>query len=167
MQERDIKAMVDRDKNAPCILHGSTGNEIYDARYKHGENTLDMLTGWIKEIDTTRPVGYARRPGTITGQIMHSRKSIWQKQKCPDFNYATGQYDGAHPDIRIWLFLDLRQYPLIITVVFTSWKEKEAATDAMNIRLTGHFHRQPLLWKHTETKLTQPVNSYGPDRLLR
>ena len=67
------------------------------------------------------------------------------------------------PDIRIWLFLDLRQYPLIITVVFTSWKEKEAATDVMNIRLTGHFHRQPLLWKHTETKHTQPVSSYGPD----
>ena len=54
--ERDIKAMVDRDKNAPCIFAWSTGNEIYDARYKHGENTLDMLTGWIKEIDTTRPV---------------------------------------------------------------------------------------------------------------
>ena len=54
--ERDIKAMVERDKNAPCIFAWSTGNEIYDARYKHGENTLDMLTGWIKEIDTTRPV---------------------------------------------------------------------------------------------------------------
>ncbi len=45
----------------------STGNEIYDARYKHGENTLDMLTGWIKEIDTTRPV--AKMPADL-GQLL-------------------------------------------------------------------------------------------------
>ena len=55
--ERDIKAMVDRDKNAPCIFAWSTGNEIYDARYKHGENTLDMLTGRSMPADLGQLLG--------------------------------------------------------------------------------------------------------------
>lgn len=94
--ERDIKAMVDRDKNAPCIFAWSTGNEIYDARYKHGENTLDMLTGWIKEIDMTRPV--AACPPTWDNYWANNaqQEKHLAKAEMSGFNYATGQYDGAH-----------------------------------------------------------------------
>ena len=94
--ERDIKAMVDCDKNAPCIFAWSTGNEIYDARYKHGENTLDMLTGWIKEIDTTRPV--AACPPTWDNYWANNaqQEKHLAKAEMSGFNYATGQYDGAH-----------------------------------------------------------------------
>ena len=94
--ERDIKAMVDRDKNAPCIFAWSTGNEIYDARYKHGENTLDMLTGWIKEIDTTRPV--AACPPTWDNYWANNaqQEKHLAKAEMSGFNYATEQYDGAH-----------------------------------------------------------------------
>lgn len=94
--ERDIKAMVDRDKNAPCIFAWSTGNEIYDARYKHGEGTLDLLTGWIKEIDTTRPV--AACPPTWDNYWANNaqQEKHLAKAEMSGFNYATGQYDGAH-----------------------------------------------------------------------
>ena len=160
--ERDIKAMVDRDKNAPCIFAWSTGNEIYDARYKHGENTLDMLTGWIKEIDTTRPV--AACPPTWDNYWANNaqQEKHLAKAEMSGFNYATGQYDGAHsryPNMVIFGSETVSAY-YYRGVYFL---EGEGSGDRCNIRLTGHFHRQPLLWKHTETKLTQPVNSYGPD----
>ena len=94
--ERDIKAMVDRDKNAPCIFAWSTGNEIYDARYKHGENTLDMLTGWIKEIDTTRPVAACPPTWDSYSANNYQQEKHLAKAEMSGFNYATGQYDRAH-----------------------------------------------------------------------
>ena len=94
--ERDIKAMVDRDKNAPCIFAWSTGNEIYDARFKHGENTLDMLTGWIKEIDTTRPVAACPPTWDSYSTNNYQQEKHLAKAEMSGFNYATGQYDRAH-----------------------------------------------------------------------
>ena len=57
--EFDIKQMVDRGKNNPCIIMWSLGNEILegastseDSRYAtYAQN----LINWVKEIDTTRP----------------------------------------------------------------------------------------------------------------
>lgn len=102
--ERDIKAMVSRDKNSPAVFAWSTGNEIDDAIYKHGMDTLEMLTGWIKEIDTTRPV--AACPPTWYGY------SAWGQQEqhlasaeFSGYNYGQGWYDGAHeryPDMVIF-----------------------------------------------------------------
>ena len=94
--ERDIKAMVDRDKNAPCIFAWSTGNEIYDARYKHGENTLDMLTGWIKEIDTTRPVAACPPTWDSYSANNYQQEKHLAKAEMSGFNYQQGAYDRAH-----------------------------------------------------------------------
>ena len=94
--ERDIKAMVDRDKNSPAVFAWSTGNEIYDAREKHGMDTLDMLTGWIKEIDETRPV--AACPPTWDNYNYNDRQQEKHlaAAEFSGFNYAQGQYEGAH-----------------------------------------------------------------------
>ena len=102
--ERDIKAMVDRDKNSPAVFAWSTGNEIDDSIYAHGMDTLEMLTGWIKEIDTTRPV--AACPPTWYGY------SAWGQQEqhlaaaeFSGFNYGHGWYAGAHeryPEMNIF-----------------------------------------------------------------
>ncbi|MGN0277486.1 MAG: Ig-like domain-containing protein, partial [Hominisplanchenecus sp.] len=93
--ERDIKAMVDRDKNSPAVFSWSTGNEIDDACYGHGMDTLKMLTGWIKEIDTTRPV--AACPPTWYGYGAYNQQE--QNLAAAEFsgyNYGQGWYDGAH-----------------------------------------------------------------------
>ena len=102
--ERDIKAMVNRDKNSPAVFAWSTGNEIDDACYGHGMDTLEMLTGWIKEIDTVRPV--AACPPTWYGYWAWSQQE--QHLAAADFsgyNYGQGWYDGAHeryPDMCIF-----------------------------------------------------------------
>lgn len=94
--ERDIKAMVDRDKNAPCIFAWSTGNEIYDSRYKDGMDTLKMLTGWIKSIDDTRAV--AACPPTWDNYNANDRQQekYLAAADISGFNYGTRLYDGAH-----------------------------------------------------------------------
>lgn len=103
--ERDIKAMVDRDKNSPSIFAWSAGNEIYDSRDQHGMDTLAMLTGWIKEIDETRPV--AACPPTWDNYNYNDRQQEKHlaAAELSGFNYAQGQYAGAHeryPEMNIF-----------------------------------------------------------------
>lgn len=54
-----MKSMIKRDRNAPCIIAWSIGNEIlegcsssYDADYP---SIAQNLITWMKEVDTTRP----------------------------------------------------------------------------------------------------------------
>ena len=51
------KRMVERDKNQPCIIMWSMGNEAGD-----GEN-FRILYDWIKNRDTSRPVVYEPAKG--------------------------------------------------------------------------------------------------------
>lgn len=57
--EFDIKQMVDRGKNNPCIIMWSLGNEILEGASTSTDNNYatyaQNLINWVKEIDTTRP----------------------------------------------------------------------------------------------------------------
>lgn len=93
--ERDVKAMVSRDKNSPAVFAWSTGNEIDDACYGHGMDILKMLMGWIKEIDTVRPV--AACPPTWYGYgEWNQQEQHLAAAEFSGYNYGQGWYDGAH-----------------------------------------------------------------------
>lgn len=52
-----LETMVNRDKNAPCVIMYSLGNEILQTSPHEGFVTYAQnLTNWVKAIDTTRPV---------------------------------------------------------------------------------------------------------------
>ena len=60
--ESDIKSMVKRSLNNPCVIMWSLGNEISDTRSAREEEvlqdpvtTVTNLRNWVREIDTTRP----------------------------------------------------------------------------------------------------------------
>lgn len=60
--ESDIKSMVKRSLNNPCVIMWSLGNEIYDTRSDNSSKvlqdpiiTVKNLRNWVREIDTTRP----------------------------------------------------------------------------------------------------------------
>ena len=60
--ESDVKSMVKRSLNNPCVIMWSLGNEIYDTRSSNSEKvlqdpvtTVTNLKKWVREIDTTRP----------------------------------------------------------------------------------------------------------------
>ena len=60
--ESDVKSMVKRSLNNPCVIMWSLGNEIYDTRSTNSEKVLQdpvttatNLRNWVREIDTTRP----------------------------------------------------------------------------------------------------------------
>ena len=52
----DIHAMVDRDKNHPCVISWSIGNEVIERKDIRVVYTARQLKAAILEIDNTRPV---------------------------------------------------------------------------------------------------------------
>ncbi len=54
--QRDIDAMVLRDRNHPSIIMWSIGNEIPERGTAEGAKRAQMLVSYVKSLDTTRAV---------------------------------------------------------------------------------------------------------------
>ncbi|MGL5260203.1 MAG: DUF4982 domain-containing protein, partial [Lachnospiraceae bacterium] len=52
----DLKRLVDKDYNHPCVVMYSTGNEVAETAQKKGIELCGNLTKYLNEIDGTRPV---------------------------------------------------------------------------------------------------------------
>lgn len=60
--QRDIESMVLRDRNHPCVVVWSTGNEVEEQGSERMLKTSRMLADSIKKLDDTRPTLVALRP---------------------------------------------------------------------------------------------------------
>ncbi len=97
--QKDVASWVRRDRNHPCVIMWSMGNEIYDTH--DGPHGLECMKRLLAEVLRHDPKGNARP--TIGSNYMP-----WENtQKCADvlkligYNYAERCYDehhAAHPD---------------------------------------------------------------------
>ena len=53
---KDIKSMVDKDKNHPCVIMYSIGNEVSETAQERGIKLTREMTEYIHKLDNTRPV---------------------------------------------------------------------------------------------------------------
>ncbi len=52
----DLKSMVDKDYNHPCVIMYSTGNEVAETGQERGIKLTKDMTGYLHSLDATRPV---------------------------------------------------------------------------------------------------------------
>ena len=54
--KQDMKDMVEKDYNHPCVILYSTGNEVAETAQPRGIALAKEMTEWLHELDGTRPV---------------------------------------------------------------------------------------------------------------
>ena len=101
--ESDVKSMVKRSVNNPCVIAWSLGNEIYDTRSSNSAKvlqdpivTVQNLRNWVREIDTTRPC-------TLGENNMYdsTAKLVSNELDIQGLNYAT-TYSSHHKSYPNW-----------------------------------------------------------------
>lgn len=99
--KKDVASWIRRDRNHPCIVMWSIGNEIYDT---HGnEDGMETMERLITEVEKHDPRGNAR----VT---LGSNYMAWEPtQKCADlikligYNYGESYYAGHHANHPDWI----------------------------------------------------------------
>jgi beta-galactosidase len=95
--ERDIEAMVLRDRNHPSVIIWSVGNEIQERADSSGLAIFRMLSGKVKSLDPTRPVtqavcGFWDNPG----KTWDDTAPVFAQLDVHGYNYQWQQYETDH-----------------------------------------------------------------------
>ena len=117
--QRDVDAMVLRDRNHPSVILWSIGNEIPERNDPRGVEIAKQLVARIKANDTTRPVTAAIN-GTF--QASESLDKAFQHLDVGGYNYLWGFYEADHQRHPQRIILGTESFP---QHAFKSWKPVE------------------------------------------
>ena len=114
--QRDLDAMLLRDRNHPSVFMWSIGNEIPERGDHSAIETANMLVNAIKKIDTDRP---------ITSAIVNNGKD-WSKfdtlmavHDVAGYNYNLWSASDDHKRVPSRIIVQTESYP---KDAFTNWK---------------------------------------------
>ncbi|WP_053975896.1 sugar-binding domain-containing protein [Mangrovimonas xylaniphaga] len=106
--QKDLEAMVLRDRNHPSIIMWSIGNEIIERTKPEAVETARMLVNAIKDIDKTRPVTSAM---TTWGQGWDVFDPLMAEHDVCGYNYQLHEATSDHERVPSRIILQTESYP--------------------------------------------------------
>jgi beta-galactosidase len=114
--QRDIEAMVLRDRNHPSIIMWSIGNEIIERKQPEAVETAKMLANAIRGIDPTRPVTSAMTTWDSDWEIFDP---LMATHDVCGYNYQLHRAKDDHKRVPSRVILQTESYP---RDAFANWK---------------------------------------------
>lgn len=114
--QRDIEAMVLRDRNHPSIIIWSIGNEIIERKQPEAVETAKMLANAIRGIDPTRPVTSAMTTWDNDWEIFDP---LMAAHDICGYNYQLHRAKDDHNRVPSRVILQTESYP---RDAFANWK---------------------------------------------
>jgi beta-galactosidase len=116
--QRDLNAMVYRDRNHPSIILWSIGNEVMERDGRGGGYDISrMLAEQVRAVDPTRPV---------TAAINSSSRGVWEIMDpifatldVGGYNYAWKEYSTDHARLPGRIMMGTESFPL---EAFENWQ---------------------------------------------
>jgi beta-galactosidase len=91
--QRDLDSMILRDRNHPCIVLWSIGNELFERGLPEGAEIAGRLAARVRELDTTRPVT-AGICGMWAGEDWRVTDGLFEHLDVCGYNYQIGVYES-------------------------------------------------------------------------
>jgi len=106
--QRDIDAMVLRDRNHPSVIMWSTGNEIIERKKPEAVETANMLANAIRKIDPTRPVTSAMTTWDNDWEIFDP---LMAAHDVCGYNYQLFRAPSDHKRVPSRIIVQTESYP--------------------------------------------------------
>lgn len=106
--ERDVQAMVLRDRNHPSIISWSIGNEIIERKKPEAVATARRLSLAVKAMDTTRPVTSAMTTWDKDWEIFDP---LFAAQDIGGYNYQLHHAQADHARVPSRIIVQTESYP--------------------------------------------------------
>jgi len=121
--QRDVGAMVLRDRNHPSVILWSIGNEIPERAQPRGVEIAKQLTDCIKTLDATRPITAAINGGGGAGA--GGQDPAFQYLDVGGYNYQVNLYESDHARHPERVIMGTESFP---RQAYASWHPAETTS---------------------------------------